>query len=196
MIRIADLESIGRTMYGHALSAGAVAWGRLPAEVKRAEYARIESLGHSKHQIANKWIKRHALAHAIESVAIGVKFELLQDVVWWPLPNANTSPGEFDVEDAEVRSVLINAKGLADRYGQAERIVLWHTHFKSLEPSAEDLAMLKKNTWLAEGILFHAPTGQSVRYNAKGNAYAVAPNSAINFDPSSTPQGPSRGQVL
>lgn len=86
--------------------------------------------------------------------------------MWFDLTESNLAPnGEFYVEAEAVAAVLATAaeQGLdATRCG----IVLWHSHYISVEPSEADLSNLPE--WVDVGIVFHAPTGQSVLYNNDG----------------------------
>ena len=101
--------------------------------------------------------------NARELVALG--FMLTDEsVVWYPLTNA-AGVGEFLVEDDEVRAVLEEFATTA-LYPMFDQIVLWHSHYITVEPSDADIAHFPE--WLSTGMVFHAPSGTTTLYNAAG----------------------------
>lgn len=60
--------------------------------------------------------------------------------------------------------------------------VLWHSHYNNVEPSGRDAQIFPK--WLANvGVVYHAPTQTSTRYNGGG---IISPLEVSNSAPSTT----------
>lgn len=93
-------------------------------------------------------------------------------VVWYELENV-AGVGEFLVEDEDVRRVLRAAEANPDigrdggvLTGAPVPIVLWHSHYINVEPSAADVENFPE--WVDAGMVYHAPSGTTTLYNHSG----------------------------
>lgn len=103
-----------------------------------------------------------------EFVALGFMHPdgVSDSVMWFDLSAQNLAPvGEFYVEAEAVQKVLeaANAEGLN---ATVCNVVLWHSHYKAVEPSAADLSNLPE--WVDLGMVFHAPSQTTTLYNKGG----------------------------
>lgn len=107
---------------------------------------------------------------AYEIVYLG--FMIGDDVIWYELENV-AGVGEFLVEDEDVRRVLRAAEANPDigrdggvLTGAPVPIVLWHSHYINVEPSAADVENFPE--WVDAGMVYHAPSGTTTLYNHSG----------------------------
>ncbi|QLF84485.1 hypothetical protein SEA_RIE18_3 [Microbacterium phage Rie18] len=102
---------------------------------------------------------------AKEFVALGFEIDDGADsIVWYPLTNV-ADIGEFRVEADEVKGVL-QAFQNSPENALLMSIVLWHSHYITVEPSAADVEHFPE--WVNTGMVFHAPSGRTTLYNAAG----------------------------
>ncbi|UYL85296.1 hypothetical protein SEA_HAGER_3 [Microbacterium phage Hager] len=105
-------------------------------------------------------------ANAREFVALGFEIDDGADsIVWYRLNNVAGGPGEFLVESDEVRGVL-SAFQNSPENALLMSIVLWHSHYITVEPSEADVEHFPE--WVNTGMVFHAPSGRTTLYNAAG----------------------------
>lgn len=107
----------------------------------------------------------HGPGGAREFVALGFEIDDGADsIVWYPLTNV-AGVGEFRVEEDEVKGVLM-AFSDSPENALLMSIVLWHSHYITVEPSAADVEHFPE--WVNTGMVFHAPSGTTTLYNAAG----------------------------
>jgi hypothetical protein len=105
---------------------------------------------------------------------------------WVELENVSPKAdqhNEFCIDGSEVRFVLQRAArvlGIDDR--TKVEFTLWHSHYVGEGPSKRDVQAYP--AWLAKsGIVYHAPTQASTRYNAGGIfPVSTAPAASLTTD--------------
>ena len=111
--------------------------------------------------------------HAIEFVGLGF-LQADESVVWYELPN-QAGVGEFLVDGEDVLHIVQRAQAEGHENGLGR--VLWHSHYRSQHPSDSD--MNEFPAWLVDyGVVYHAPTRQTVVYNSGGILSTTEPESA------------------
>lgn len=104
--------------------------------------------------------------NAREFVALGFEIDDGADsIVWYRLTNSADGAGEFLVESDEVKAVL-SAFQNSPENALLMSIVLWHSHYITVEPSEADVEHFPE--WVNTGMVFHAPSGRTTLYNAAG----------------------------
>ncbi|QGH73954.1 hypothetical protein SEA_HIDDENLEAF_3 [Microbacterium phage Hiddenleaf] len=107
----------------------------------------------------------HGPGGAKEFVALGFEIDDGADsIVWYRLTNVG-GVGEFLVEEDEVKAVL-SAFQSSPENALLMSIVLWHSHYITVEPSAADVEHFPE--WVNTGMVFHAPSGTTTLYNSAG----------------------------
>ncbi|QDF18055.1 hypothetical protein SEA_NARUTORUN_3 [Microbacterium phage NarutoRun] len=108
----------------------------------------------------------HGPGGAKEFVALGFEIDDGADsIVWYRLTNSADGAGEFLVESDEVKAVL-SAFQNSPENALLMSIVLWHSHYITVEPSEADVEHFPE--WVNTGMVFHAPSGTTTLYNAAG----------------------------
>ena len=100
--------------------------------------------------------------NAREFVALGFQDPIDECITWYELPNV-AGVGEFYVEPDAVRDTLMIAQAEVDP--SCMRLI-WHSHYVALHPSEPDFALMRNNDWLDYGMVYHAPTNQTVVYDS------------------------------
>lgn len=115
---------------------------------------------------------------APEYVALGFEIDDGADsIIWYRLTNT-AGVGEFLVDGEEVKAVLTAFQNSPEN-DLLLSIVLWHSHYISVEPSEADVEHFPE--WVNTGMVFHAPSGVTTLYNAAGSI-PVGGNSDIARD--------------
>lgn len=103
--------------------------------------------------------------NAREFVALGFQDPDDEFITWYELQNSCAGVGEFYVEPDAVRDTLLIAHTEVDP--SCMRLI-WHSHYVALHPSEPDFALMRNNDWLDYGMVYHAPTNQTVVYDSAG----------------------------
>jgi proteasome lid subunit RPN8/RPN11 len=102
-----------------------------------------------------------------ELVALGFEDPVDECITWFELTNVAEDPvGNFFVEPEEVERVLRAAQ--QEGCDSRSTRILWHSHYRSEQPSEADYQLMRDNPWIDAGIVFHAPTQKSVVYTSAG----------------------------
>lgn len=102
----------------------------------------------------------------VEVVAIGFVVVNRAELVWMQLENsARHADKTFEVTDSEMRRCM---QYMLQTFGEHTTAhVLWHSHYRSEEPSSTDIRDFPE--WLVGvGVVHHAPTGTSRAYDRSG----------------------------
>lgn len=103
--------------------------------------------------------------NAREYVALGFEIDDGADsIIWYPLTNT-AGVGEFLVESDQVKAVLSAFRDSPEN-ALLMSIVLWHSHYITVEPSEADVENFPE--WVNTGMVFHAPSGTTTLYDAAG----------------------------
>lgn len=134
---------------------------------------KLEQLAHAAWVIGGDEVR--------ELVALGFEDPEDECITWFELPN-QAGVGEFYIDASDVQSVLsaAQASGLDPRSTR----ILWHSHYRSTEPSEADYQLLRDQDWIDFGVVFHAPSQTSTVYNSAG----IIPNNASNVPELATPE--------
>lgn len=90
------------------------------------------------------------------------------EMLWFRLDNEITTAGEFLVGGEALTEAFQDAMDEVSKLGQTvDRVYLWHSHYKTVEPSIADVHHYPD--WLCDAaVVYHAPTRTTTLYNAAG----------------------------
>lgn len=110
-------------------------------------------------------------AECVEVVALGCVVPGRSELVWCEFTNESGEPsGSFDVSDEQMR---VGIASVLEDFPNASAHVLWHSHYRSEDPSRVDISTFPE--WLVGvGVIYHAPTATSRAYDETGSLFSTS----------------------